>query len=84
MNVSMVSVSRRAGAPHAGHVDVHELRNILQRGPPRAGDLDAVGENHGELILGHRDHAASRAVDRRWPARRRRRPPLRERAIGQA
>ena len=34
MNVSIVSVSRRAGPPHFGQVDVQERLVVVERVPP--------------------------------------------------
>ena len=71
------------GAAHrARHVD--ELGDVFERGASGAGDLDAVGQNHGELVFGYRDDAALGAVDdgdRRAPVALARDAPVLE-AVG--
>ena len=61
MKVSKVSVSRRASAPHFGQVVSHELREAGER---RAAALDVhvLRQEHRELVVGHRHHAAGVAV----------------------
>ena len=65
-----MSVSRRAGAAADGTGHVDKFGDFFERGAALAGDLDAVGEEHGELVFGHGDDAAGGAVndgDRRAP-----------------
>ena len=61
--VSMVSVSRSAGPPQIGQV-VRRKPSFEARGDlPGRQELDVVGGQHRELVLGHRHHAVVRAVD---------------------
>src|ERR1019366_10661973 len=55
--------SGRAAA--LGTCDVDELRHVFERGTAGAGDLDAVGQQHGKLALGNRYHAARGAMNDR-------------------
>ena len=63
MNVSIVSVSRRAAPPHFGQVGLVELGVVGQR--LALGDVDVHRQHDGQLVLGHRNESAHRAVDRR-------------------
>ena len=65
MNVSMVSVSRRAAPPHCGHFTLTNSGTFSSGERPVAGDLDARRQHHRQLLLRHRHHAALRAVDHR-------------------
>ena len=53
MNVSIVSVSRRAGPPHTGHVDVQERLVAGQRVLAAAAVVDGVGQPDRQVLLGH-------------------------------
>ena len=59
-----MSVSRRAGSPHCGHLHVEERRRLRER---VAGAVrhEVLGQHHRELGVGHRHVAAARAVDDR-------------------
>ena len=51
----------RAAAFRAGDID--ELGNVFERRAAAAGDFDVGGKAHRKLIVGHRHHAAVRAVN---------------------
>src|SRR5450432_807048 len=50
-----------AAALGAGYVD--EGRNVFERRAAGAGDIDAVGQDDGELVFGNRHHAVPRTMD---------------------
>ncbi len=81
-NVSMVSVSRRGGPPagRAGGVEEPGVRR--QRRLPGREELDVVGGEHGQLVLGDGHDAVVRAVhdgDRAAPE-----PLARDQPVAQA
>ena len=66
MNVSMVSVSRRAAPPHLGHVPRSTNSGTLfERRTACAGDLDVGPAAAPEAVFRHRHDAARRAVNHR-------------------
>ena len=65
MNVSIVSVSRRAAAPHCGHVDVQERLVARQRVVAGAAVVDGLGQQDRQVLLGDGHRAAGLAVDDR-------------------
>ena len=59
MNVSIVSVSRRAGPPQIGQVDVEERLVAGQRVLAAAAVVDGVGQPDGQVLVGHRHDAVA-------------------------
>ena len=64
-NVSIVSVSRRAGPPHVGHVTLTNSGTCASGESPRPVNCVTIGSSHGQLVVGHRDDAVLLAVDHR-------------------
>ena len=59
----MVSVSRPAAAPQRGQSTRRQESIFVRADPSLARDLDVAGQFHREVFLGHRNFAATRAVD---------------------
>ena len=62
-NVSIVSVSRRAGPPHFGHVTFDELRDLRERRIAAAGEVRHLRQLDRQLFVRHRHDAVLLAVD---------------------
>ncbi len=61
----MVSVSRSPGPPHTGHVAVQEPLVEAQGRLTGRSELDIVGGDDGQLVVGHGNGTVLRAVDDR-------------------
>ena len=60
--MSIVSVSRRAGPPHFGHVRVHEFWRARQRRFPFARDRNFFRQHHRQAVVRNGNHATLVAI----------------------
>ncbi len=58
-----MSVSRRAGPPHSGTDRIHERRELGQGRAALLRDLDLLGQQDRELIIGHGNDAVLVAIE---------------------
>ena len=63
--MSIVSVSRRAGPPHFGHVTFTNSGTCASGESPRPRELGDLRQFNGQLVVRHRHNAVLLAVDHR-------------------